>query len=276
MGKHERGWAEPAEINVADGLNGITQDKHITQVVDTIKREIGSDYSHAKWVGGGSYGDPGDVHVCWANEKIERIELKFSRSDGEGTIKNPGAAVFTKEISDTIKSYREWDTELGLKDKRWKLVESVINKPLKTQREYGNTLRSFKQTHPEIINEVVNITAYGQTSYAQYAARELNNHIPRVNSLVTKILGIKESPSELDKHLRYCVVKNFETDKQTVEFLNFTDIDKTVTSVVPEGKSITFLNASGAVVVRFSVHWKNVCQGGLSPCFNVFAGTAHK
>jgi hypothetical protein len=53
-------------------------------------------------------------------------------------------------------------------------------------------------------------------------------------------------------------------------------MDRNVTKVEATGKSIKFVNASGKDVVRFSVTWKNICQGGSTPCFNVFIGNAFK
>jgi hypothetical protein len=61
-----------------------------------------------------------------------------------------------------------------------------------------------------------------------------------------------------------------------VDFFDFTDMDRHVTKVEATGKSIKFVNASGKDVVRFSVTWKNICQGGSTPCFNVFIGNAFK
>ena len=74
--------------------------------------------------------------------------------------------------------------------------------------------------------------------------------------------------------ISYCVVQHFETDYQTVEFYNFADMDRTIAKIEASGQSIKFYNANNKDVIRFSVHWKNICQGGATACFNVFIGNA--
>ena len=57
----------------------------------------------------------------------------------------------------------------------------------------------------------------------------------------------------------YCVVKHYESKKQTVSFYDFSEMDSVVTEVVNSGKSIKMLNQHGKEVLRFSVLWKNIC-----------------
>ena len=58
-------------------------------------------------------------------------------------------------------------------------------------------------------------------------------------------------------------------------FYDFSEMDSVVTEVVNSGKSIKMLNQHGKEVLRFSVLWKNICQGGQTPCFTVFVGNAY-
>ena len=51
-------------------------------------------------------------------------------------------------------------------------------------------------------------------------------------------------------------------------------MDSVVSKVVNSGQSIKMLNQHGKVVLRFSTTWKNICQGGATPCFTVFTGDA--
>lgn len=274
MGKHERNWSEQAEKNVVDGLNGIEQNIYIQQVIYAIKNKIGNDFQLAKWTGGDNYDDPGDVHVHWVN-KIVRIELKFSRGKGSGTAKNKGQKTFTLKVSDTIEGYQAWDDKLGLRAQRKRLLEERLGITLKSDNEYKKQLRILRNNKDPIVEKISDITAPGQESYARYAAEQCNKHLANVNSLVHEILGTTEFDTSR-QDIIYCVVKNFETPDQTVDFFDFTDLDKKVVRVESSGKSIKFINSSGKDILRFSVTWKNICQGGSTPCFNIFVGNAFK
>jgi hypothetical protein len=275
MGKHNRGWVEIEEKNVADGLNGKIVDKFITEIVTSIKEKIGTEYQHAIWVGGDSYDDPGDVHVQMNDDSIVKIELKFSSKKGSGTNKNLGQGTFKKKINENIMGYQEYDISLGLREKRYRLIENQVGKEIKTAGEYCTHLRALRNKGDPIIEKIVDITTPGQESYAQYASRELSNYLDKVNALVHSILGTNILDSS-HQDVLYCVVKNFRSSQQTLEFFDFTDLDKKITKVESVGKSIKFLNKSEKDVLRFSVNWKNICQGGATPSFNVFIGNAFK
>lgn len=275
MGKHNRGWVEIEEKNVANGLNGKVVDKYIAEIVTSIKEKIGTEYKHATWVGGAGYDDPGDVHVQINDDSIAKIELKFSSMKGAGTNKNLGQATFKKKIDKNIMGYQEYDISLGLRDQRYNLIENRIGKKIKSFSDYCTHLRSFRDKGDPIIDQIVKITTPGQESYAQYASNQLSNHLDKVNILVHNILGTSILDSS-QQDVLYCVIKNFRSSQQTVEFFDFTDLDKKITKVESVGKSIKFLNKSEKDVLRFSVNWKNICQGGATPSFNVFIGNAFK
>lgn len=274
MGKHERDWVEAAEQSVADGLNGQPTNSYIEQIVSAIKNKIGVVYQKALWVGGDNYKDPGDVHII-SNDKKIKIELKFSKATGNGTAKNVSAKIFNKKVSNTIKGYQQFDIDLGLREQRYKLVESKINRTLRNASDYTKCLRSFRDTGDVIIEQIAEITSPGQEQYAKYAADLLNQHLEKVNFVVNEILGTSQI-DENHQDVLYCVIKNFESSTQTVEFFDFTDLDKFITHVESSGKSIKLYNKSNKDVIRFSVTWKNICQGGATPCFNVFVGNAFR
>jgi hypothetical protein len=275
MGKHERDWVEVAEQAVTAGLNGLPQSSYIDDVVKAIQSKVGSSYDHAVWTGGNDYKNPGDVHVVHHDKTISKVELKFSRAKGAGTAKNISSKILQKQVAGDIKDYPKYDEELGLKTQRFDLVENRIGRKLTTDTDYKNQLRQFRDAGDPIIEQIANITSPGQEQYAQYAADKLNQHLDKVNSLVNKLLST-DPVDVAHQDVLYCVIKNFESDKQTVEFFDFTDMDKVVTKVEASGKSIKFYNQSSKDVVRFSVTWKNICQGGSTPCFNVFVGNAHR
>jgi hypothetical protein len=275
MGKHERDWAEEAELAVTDGLNGLPVSVHIQQIVDGIRNKIAADSPNdplvrAEWSGGNNYKDPGDVHVILASGRKERVELKLSKTGGSGTAKNLGAKTFYKSVSKNILPYLEFEESYKLQ--RYTLIESLIGRKLKTATDYCTELRKFPRKG-DVHTQIANITKPGQTAYAQYAAKELNNYLTEVNSLVGRILNVTgaETPKQ---DISYCVVQHFETEYQTVEFYNFADMDRTIDRIEASGQSIKFYNAKGKDVIRFSVTWKNICQGGSTACFNVFIGNA--
>jgi len=274
MGKHERDWVEAAEQAVSAGLNGLDQTESINLIVQAIRQRVGWGYERALWVGGDNYRDPGDVHVIWADRK-DKIELKFSHGSGSGTAKNISQKTLNKKIDSSILSYQDWDIRQGLRSQRYTIIEQRIGRPLRTQSDYCDQLRKFRDAQDPVIEQIAQITSPGQESYAEYAARQLNLYLDKVNALVHDILGT----SDLDhtqQDVLYCVIKQFESDRQTVEFFDFTDLDKFITHVASSGKSVKFLNKNGKDVLRFSVTWKNICQGGSTPCFNVFVGNAFK
>lgn len=276
MGKHERDWVEEAEQAVANGLNGQPCSAEIQQIVSAIQNKLGNDYLRAYWVGGDNYKDPGDVHIQWS-DRIDKIELKFSRASGAGTTKNLGQNTFHKKVNDSIIGYKQWDENANLRQQRYKLVESFIGRNLRNASDYCNELRKIRNSDPDhyILNQLAEITEPGQISYAQYAAQELNQCLDQVNELVHTVLTTSDIEPERQDVI-FCVIKNFQSENQTVEFFNFVELDKTITNVVSSGRSIKFLNRNGNDVLRFSVTWKNICQGGSTPCFNVFVGNAFR
>jgi len=274
MGRHERSWVEAAEQAVTEGLNGHEQSAAIAAVVAEIQQRVGLGYLRAVWVGGDNYKDPGDVHVIWP-DRIDRIELKFSHGSGSGTAKNISQKTLNKKIDNSILSYQDWDRSLGLQAQRYSLVEQRIGRKLSTASDYCHQLRLFRAAQDPIIQQISEITGPGQESYAEYASGQLNLYLDKVNGLVHDILGTSDL-DDSQQDVLYCVIKNFESDRQTVEFFDFTDLDKFITHVENTGKSIKFLNKNGKDVLRFSVTWKNICQGGSTPCFNVFVGNAFK
>lgn len=286
MGKHERGWSEEAEIDVTAALNGHDSVAHIKVIADKLREEIscqnpGDPIKQAVWVGGNDYANPGDVHVYLESNKIAKIELKFSKDSGEGTFKNLGAATFTKHIDSNILSYPEHES--ALRNQRYTLVENYTNQKFDTASLYEDTVRSIRDrgdlgsvVDKDIIDQIINITSPGQVNYAEYAATELNKHLTKLNGYFDVLFNHTDTRN-LRQDIIYCVVKNFGNEKfQTIELCDFTAMNRTVTKVISTGKSIKFQNAKGRDVLRFSVHWKNICQGGATPCFNVFVGNEFK
>lgn len=279
MGKHERYEAELVEKSVTYALNRNDSDKHVTQIADSINKHLehnfGSVCYKAVWVGREEYSDAGDIHAYISNGRKIPIELKVSGKNGSGTKANPGVKLFQKYIKD-IENYKNFDIKKGLLNKRHELLEKVTGKYPKNAKEYQKMLRSFRNTDQEhILEEIAEITAPGQVEYAKYASDVMNENIDSVQNMINNILsGNNTCKDVIVEDLVYCVVKNYSKSNQTIEFYDFSEMDSSVTKVVAEGKSIKFQNKYGKDILRFSVNWKNICQGGANPAFTVFVGNA--
>lgn len=278
MGKHEREWAEQAEIAVTEAINKGESSTHIKKIADAIVGHINQHWPddpviQAVWTGGGNYKDPGDIHIMLESGTITRVETKFSHGQGQGTRKNPKTSILRKKLDPTIKTYEELDEAWGYRDTRYKMLESRLGRAVINRADYENNLRHLRDNDDPFIDDISLATVPSQESYAVYAAGEMNKYLDRLNEWVSDLLGIPdEDRPTLDQDLIYCVVKAFESDRQTVEFLDCSQVDTKITNVVTSGKSIKCLNQFGKCVIRFSVNWKNICQGGQNPAFNIFIG----
>lgn len=268
MTKNSRSWAEPAEQAVTDAINGSTLDPNAMLVAQAIRQHV-PDIERAEWKGASDYAAGGDIILHLVGGEKRTCECKFSQANGSGTAKNLGAKTFTKRIDASIIGYQEF--EESYKDQRYSLVESVIGRKPNTATEYCSILRTWRDAKDPIIDKIANITAPGQEAYAQYASQELAKHLPKVNDLVNSILG-KIDTRQLRQDVVYCVTKNWGHRFQTTEFYDFLDMDRTVTRVEAKGKQIKLKNTKNKDVLTISVNWKNICQGGATPSFNVFIG----
>lgn len=285
MGKHERDWAEAAEIAVADGINGLPVDDSIAKVASAIRAHVATLYpgdaiEQAQWSGGDSYDDPGDVLIYLASDEIVNVELKFSHGKGSGTAKNPGSTFFNKRIDPGIQSYKQFD--LPYQAQRWQYLSQHLGRPITRRAEYGRELRRIRDSAnqgdaacQQVIDDIADIANQSQRAYAEYASLLLNQHLVAVNRVGTELLGLDDT-GQVRQGVIYCVVKMFESARQTVEFYDYSEMDRVITKVVATGQSIKFLNQSGLDVFRFAVNWKNICQGGENPAFCVWVGRAYQ
>ena len=286
MGSYERDWVEDAEKSVNAAINGYSVDDYTNKVglsiVEYIEKEFNTTVTHSEWTGGGDYNNFGDLETYTTSIPIIPVELKFSKAKNSGTKMNPTTNILKKFLNFPIMNYPDFDKKLGLKDKRYRLVENRIGRDLKNVAEYKRILKKIRDIDgdKDFIDKIVEITKPGKIKYATYVAEKLNDELDATQNLVDFIF----SKSNLDKleveptvgKLIYCVIKKFETDKQYIEYHNFSEMDSNVTSVVASGQSIKIQNKYGKDILRFSVNWKNICQGGATPCFCVFVGNAFK
>jgi hypothetical protein len=265
--KNSRSWAEPAEQAVTAAINGLTDDIHAQLVASAIRSYV-PNIVRAEWKGATDYAGGGDIRLEVADGS-RVCECKFSMGSGSGTAKNLGAKTFGKRIDASIVGYQEFESTY--RTQRYALVEQYTGRQPKTATEYCAILRSWRTTDPSRLVEIADITAPGQVAYAQYAASELSLHLEQVNQFANGILGNIDT-RQLRQDVVYCVTKHWQGKFQSTEFYDFLDMDRTVTQVVAKGKQIKLQNAKGRDVLTISVNWKNICQGGATPSFNVFIG----
>jgi hypothetical protein len=268
MTKNSRSWAEPAEQAVTEAINGSTVDPAAMLVAQAIHTYV-PNIERAVWKGASDYAAGGDIVLEIKDGTTRTCETKFSQANGSGTAKNLGAKTFTKRINASITGYQEFETTY--KTQRYALVESIIGRQPRTASEYCAILRGWRNTDPDRLDQIATITAPGQEAYAVYAAAELNKYLPQVNLFVDSILGNIDT-RQLRQDVVYCVTKNWLHRFQTTEFYDFLDMDRTVTHVEAKGKQIKLKNSKNKDVLTISVNWKNICQGGATPSFNVFIG----
>lgn len=281
MGKYERDWAELAEKNTAAGIRGELVDTADQKIANSIclhvEKEFNATVRTAKWVGAESYDDAGDIHVFLSDGRKIPVELKVSEKTGSGTKANPSTNILKKYIPNAV-NYPDFDQNLGLKEQRYNLVEDITGFRPQKASQYEKLLRQLRSTgRTDILETIADITEPGQKAYATYVTDLLNSDLSVVQNMVNDILeGNNTTQESFTADLVYCVVKKYQSKKQSVEFYDFEQMDSTVSKVVAEGKSIKIQNRSGKDILRFSVTWKNICQGGATPCFNIFVGNAHQ
>lgn len=283
MGKLERDWAEEVEKNTAAGIRGEAVNAADQKIADAVRAHVEAEFKQsiktAKWVGATSYGDAGDVHVFLSDDTKIPVELKTSKADSSGTKANPGNNFIKKYVKDAV-NYSDFDDNLGLRKQRYDLVESVVGHKLEKKAHYEKALRGLRDAgHSELVKQIKAITRPGQIQYASYVTELLSNHLRETQQMVDDILaGNNTTKVTQTENLVYCVVKQYQTKAQTVEFYDFSQMDSTVARVVCDDDQSSFKiqNAAGHDIITLSVLWKNICQGGAGPAHNIFIGNAFK
>lgn len=279
MGKYERDWAEYVEKQITAGISGESVENHDQSIVSAITDHIENLYKKkiatARWVGAENYDDAGDIHVFLEDMIKICVELKVSQKEGSGTKANTTTNILKKYIDQAI-NYPDFDNKLGLLTKRYEFIQQIAGIYPSKASQYKKILRELRDTgRTDVLEKIAEITSPGQQQYAVYVSNLLNDNISSTQKMVDAILGGNNTTkSTITENLVYCVVKNYSGKNQTVEFYNFDEIDSTVAKVISSGKSVKILNNAGKSILTLSVTWKNICQGGATPCFNVFIGNA--
>lgn len=273
MSGHHRDWAEKAEKQVTNALNREDTSTYIQRIALAIQIKINKPYVKAVWVGSEEYNRKGDVHLHQEDGTIIPIELKFSKEKGSGTKANTTTEIVKDFLSEEVQSYPEFDEQF--RKERYNYLGNIVGLEL-SKKQYETALRKFRESKRSVLTEIENNAKRSAESYASYLADKMNNNLNEVTSFAIEILkgNNTRKKSKLNEELVYCVVKNFNKENQSVSFYDLNNTESTICSVKATGKTIRLLNQSGKDVLRLSVHWKNICQGGANPCFNIFLGEA--
>ena len=295
MGKHERLWSEKVEKNVAAALNGAPSSDSDMRIAESIKRQVlsklpkTSTLGVATWTGGGAYSIPGDIMLevndSLAGRTEKNIEIKVSKKGGKGTKGNVGSTWFKKQVNEEILSYQDFDKRGGFKARRYRFLENKFGVTLKTKKEYETLLRERRDkefikkpnkapVHGPTVTKIASIAGESKEEHASYVVKEINSskeNFDKFNKAVSKVISGNNTVGHTDVELdEYCIIRHYGKEKQSEELVDFSTMDNDVKRVYSKGFGICAANQSGEIIVRFNVHWKNICQGGQSPCFNIF------
>lgn len=273
MSGHHRDWAEKAEKQVANALNGEDTNTYIQRIALAIQTKINKPYVKAVWVGSEEYNSKGDVHLYQEDGTIIPIELKFSKKEGSGTKANTTTEIVKDYLSEEVQSYPEFDEQF--RKERYNYLGNIVGLEL-SKKQYETALRKFRESKRSVLTEIENNARRSAEAYASYLADKMNNNLNETTSFAVEILkgNNTRKKSKLNEELVYCVIKNFNKENQSVSFYDLNNTESTICSVVATRKTVRLLNQFGKDVLRLSVHWKNICQGGKTPCFNIFLGEA--
>ena len=275
MGSYQRGWSDVVESEVSAYLSG---DCGVTSYNAAIGDEIktglaGKLIKSSDWSGKGNYSEPGDIRLTLDDDSMVFVELKCSKNVvGSGTKANLGQASFKNSIPELL-SYSEFDEKY--KKLRYTHILHLTNKENISEikkSEYENVIRNIRDEYGKVgLSQIVKIATESQEGYAKYIADNSNSYMSGIQAFSDRLSNSQHESTNNKKHqLLYCVVNSVGKENQTISIKQFTP--KKIHSVVSKGKSIIMLDESKKVVWRISVHWKNICQGGATPCFNVFDG----
>lgn len=280
----DQSWARDKEKAINSMFNGFpSDDMYDNNIVNYIQQYYNMKYGEkivgAVWNGRSGVNEkPGDIIVTLESGAVKTIEMKMSFSNLSGTIKNPGNKFFNIISEGAIKDYSTF--EEALCEKRHKLLAEYLGCNIPNQCRFVKLLRGVRnkaskgcKKSKKLIEKIKEITEPGQTDYGNYVVENIAAYFPKLNEYISNtIFHINDNNQCVD----FVVVKNYSSKNQTVSFYDYSTMNIKAVSVTSDGKTIFMFNSDNELIVRFSINWKNVCQGGGTPSFNVFVGNAFK
>ena len=192
-------------------------------------------------------------------------------------------------MDSSIPAYADFDAVNTLK--RFNIVKDHLGLLPGSKAEYEKVLKEAKDAKiaqwPSLHAAISEATNPTKSKYAARVVKDLNKLLAtdegkkKINQMVKEVFDgnntCKPSDEDTKKCSYYVVVKRYEQDDQTQEIKDFEICAHgEVVKAKASGYQIQLLNSEGKTVLNFATHWKNICQGGKTPCFNVFVGTALK
>ncbi len=290
---YHRGIAEEFEKDLVSYLNlRNTNAKWNIKVVGNKIIDTFPNIIEAQHIGSSAYNIEGDILLITESKAIN-IEIKMSEHYGKGTLANISQKIF-KAINTEIESYQDFHNNYVYEDTNfknwcWTKVGDAVGKKIRTASEYQTFLRNLRDSGSYIVDEIVEQTNFIKIEYNEYLISELLNtpdYLHKLTLLVRLLkdgihtyADIKNEISELKpldqykQRSEYYVVYVYNVfGDVSCQIVDYSEALDTVHDIESNGQSIVLKNSEGKIIVRFSTHWKNICQGGATPCFNVFHG----
>lgn len=293
MSSYHRGIAEDFEKKLTSYINNrnTNAQSNVKLVGDYIIQTF-PDIIEAQHIGSTSYNVEGDILLVTESRPIN-LEIKTSDSFGKGTLANSSQKLFTA-IDPNILGYQDFHNNfiyknMRFKDYCWKIVGEKVGKKIRTASEYATLLRNLRDSGSEVVDEVVDTTNDIKLEYNSYLIAELKktpDYLYKLTYLVRLLKDGIHTFSDIRKELaefkgiesykkrsEYYVVYIYNVSSDvSCEIADYSKAIDTVYSIDFVGQSIVFKNIDNDIILRFSTHWKNICQGGATPCFNIFHG----
>lgn len=291
---YHRGVSETFEKDLVNYIN--KKNTNAPRNIKIIGNEILSKFPttiEAQHIGSGSYDIEGDILLITEDKPIN-IEIKMSDSFGKGTLANVSQKLF-QTINPGIIGYQDFHNgyiyeDMPFKDYCWMLVGESMGKKIRTSSEYQVLLRTLRDSDSAIVDEIVEITNGIKLEYNDYLVDELKktpDYLYKLTFLVRLLKDGIHTYSEIKNYLsefkkvddykkrsKYYVVYIYNASSSNIssEIVDYSKALDTVHSIDAVGQSLVLKNIEGQTILRFSTHWKNICQGGATPCFNIFHG----
>lgn len=293
LSTYHRGIAEEFEKDLTNYLNN--QNSRVAPSVKLVGDEIKENFPNiieAQHIGNRAYNIEGDIMLITSDFAIN-LEIKLSDSFGKGTLANVSQKLFSA-INPSIMGYQEFHNNYvyentTVKNYFWELVGNTIGKKIKSNSEYQTYLRNLRDSGSSIVKEIVDLTNKIKIDYNKYLLDMLKSTPDYLYKLTFLVRLLKDgihtfsdirqeledfkSIEEYKSRSKYYVVYVYNVSTNvSCQIVDYSKALDTVHSIEAVGQSIVLYNVDKQIILRFSTHWKNICQGGATPCFNVFHG----
>jgi len=262
-------WADEVEKNIVNELNNIDTEHEYAKLAAT---ELNNKFNilEAHWTGSGNYDENGDIKLITDNGDVF-IELKASAKTSGGTTANVSQAFFKDNVHEAL-GYTDYEDNNGITAHR-QLLANTTNKKV-----YEKTLRDSRSTDKILLNQIVSFTNTKKPEYIDFMLPKLNKNKAKLSKLLfllkngihTKDAIKKHSDSKVQDNYYILFITKYNTTP-AVRLVNPNKITYNVTNIERAGESSIVFKNKDEALMRFSVHWKNICQGGATPCFTVFS-----